>query len=522
MKRLKLLLLIVATFSPGLTTHLKAQLQKSEKQIEAMLLLNQRSTTNPTYSVPCATANFNLFATAAFSTGEAIDSPLSYFTTAAPPTGYFNYSRTAFVAGKGQSMDLVLMTNKNSAITLAYVYLFADWNRDGVFETDLGKHPITTVSTSETPGIKIPVSIPETAATGKTRIRAFLTTGNATTMNPNASLSSGYIHDFVVFISEPVSTPGKIRINTASNNSSWGNTVIESSTIPENGLYPTGSTVTFKAIKQGNVEFAGWSDGTSIVSTSTEYSITADAPVFLVGIFKTATATLEAPQTSTSDNPIWYQIKNAQTDTRLNRFLAYSTTIPAGYTTALRIEKPEDFSDRFLWRLEPSTNGMVKLVNKGTNLQLTADGTLNVSLNVQTSGSDFKIDPSGHANGSYSIKYNNNAVQLLNGGLSFNVVLFNAGVGTGSGWYFYRVPAISTSDRPSAIKKPQLYFGNDALLCNELSPGSNIAIYSVSGHALKHFSPTHESHTEPFNTKGAFLVVVKNSDNTCFTYKLIN
>lgn len=515
-------LILLTTISFLIITPANAQLQKSEKQLEAMLLLNQRSTQNPTYTVPCATANFNLFATAAFTAGEAIDAPLSYFTTVAPSTGYSNFSHTAFIAGKGQSMNLIVMTNKNTAIQSAYVYLFADWDRDGTFETDLGKHTLDGVASSENPGIKIPVSIPENAATGKSRIRAYLTTGNVSPANPNSSLASGYIHDFVIFISEPVSTPGKVLISTSSNNSLWGNTVIESSSLPENGRYPIGSTITFKAISQANVEFKGWSDGTAIVSTSTEYSATADAPIYLIGIFKTATATLEAPQTSTAAQPIWYQIKNAQTDTRLNRFLAYSATIPSGYTTALRIEKPEDFSDRFLWRLEPVANGMVKLVNKGTNLQVTADGSLNTALNAGTSGSDFKIDPSGHANGSYSIKYNNVATLLLNGGLSFNVVLYNAGVGTGSGWYFYRAPNLSTSYETSTLIKPSIQFINDELVCRELAPDCNIAIYSVSGHALKQFKTEQVNHTEPFRLKGAFIVVVKSTNNSSFTYKLIN
>ncbi|MCE1154856.1 MAG: RICIN domain-containing protein [Bacteroidales bacterium] len=521
MKHNSFIFFLLTTMSCLTIMPANAQLQKSEKQLEAMLLLNQRSTENPTYTVPCATANFNLFATAAFTVGEAIDTPLGYFATAAPSTGYCNYSRTAFIAGKGQYMHLAIMTNKNTSIASAYIYLFADWDRDGIFETDLGKHALTTVATSETPGVKIPISIPSTAVNGKTRIRAFLTTGNVTAIHPNGSLSSGYIHDFVVFVSEPVSTPGKVLITTASNNPSWGTTVIESNTLPENGRYPTGTAVTFKALRQGAVEFIGWSDGTELVSTSAEYTTTANATLFLVGIFKTATASLEAPQTSTANEPIWYQIKNAQTDTRLNRFLAYSATIPAGYTTALRIEKPEDFSDPFLWRLEPSATGMVKLVNKGTAMQVAADGTLNTALNVQTNGSDFKIDPSGHANGSYSIKYNNNATQLLNGGLSFNVVLYNAGVGTGSGWYFYRVPDLSTSVRPASYDKPLVSFVGDELHCARLTPGSSIALYSVSGHALLQFTASHTSHIQPFTPKGAFIAVVKTSGNTYFTYKLM-
>ncbi len=502
--------------------HTSAQQQKPEKQLEAMLLLNQQSTENPTYVVPCATANFNLFATAAFSAGEAIESPLSYFTNTAPGTGYLNYSRTAFVAGRGQSMQLSLITNKNTSITTAQAYVYADWDRDGNFESNHGKYSITHIATSDAPGVKINISIPDTAKTGKTRIRIFLTTANVTGFNPNSTLASGYIHDFVIFITSPVSTPGLTRINSAPNNPSWGSTLIESSTLPVNGCYPTGSTITFKAIRQGAAEFLGWSDGSTLVSTLTQYTTRADQPMYLMGVFKSATATLEAPQTSSADQPIWYQIKNAQTDTRLNRFLAYSTTIPAGYTTTLRIEKPEDFSDRFLWRLEPGTNGLVKLVNKGTNLQLAADGTLNVALNVQENGSEFKAEPSGHANGSYSIKYNNNAAQLLNGGLSFNVVLYNAGVGTGSGWYFYRVPDALTSLKHPSAHQPSVYFSNSELNIKGAETGSTVSIYNVSGHALQRFVTTSEAHREPFTQKGTYIIDIQATDHTHFISKLIN
>lgn len=505
-----------------LPVHTSAQQQKSEKQLEAMLLLNQQSTENPTYVVPCATANFNLFATAVFSAGEAIESPLSYFTTAAPGLGYQNFSRSAFVAGKGQSMQLALITNKNTGITAAYAYAFADWNRDGIFESNIGKHSITNIATSDAPGIRINISVPDTAKTGKTRIRIFLTTANVTGYNPNASLTSGYIHDFVIFVTPPVFTPGLTLINSAPNNPSWGSTLIESSTLPVNGRYPTGSSITFKAVRQGAVEFLGWSDGSTIISTQPQYTTTADQSMYLVGIFKSATATLEAPQTSSAQQPIWYQIKNAQTDTRLNRFLAYSATIPAGYTTALRIEKPEDFSDRFLWRLEPGTNGMVKLINKGTNLQLVADGTLNVSLNVQETGSEFKAEPSGNANGSYSIKYNNNAAQLLNGGLSFNVVLYNAGVGTGSGWYFYRIPNALTSTKQPSANQPSVYFSNTDLNVTGAETGSTVTIYNVSGHAIHRFKTTSEEHREPFTQKGIFIIFILHTDNTHFISKLIN
>jgi hypothetical protein len=496
--------------------------QKSENDLAEMILLNLRSVENPLYVIPCATANYSLYLTTAITVGDAVDAPLRYFTVSPPPGAYVNYSRTATIASRGRAMELNIMTGKSSTISTAYVYLFADWNRDGSFESSLGKHTITGINSSETPGVSASIEIPETARLGKTRIRAILTTLNATSINPNASVSSGYIHDFVLFIEEPTDDQGMIMINSSPNNPSWGTTLIESEAIPVDGRYPKNSIVTFKALKSGISEFVGWSDGKTIVSSELEYEITASAPMYLIGIFKTPTATLSAPEASSAENPVWFQIKNAQTDTRLDRFLAYSTTIPAGYTTALRIEKPENFSDTFLWRLDPADNGMVKLVNKGTGMQIAADGTLNQTLFVQPGGSTFKIDPSGHANGSYSIKLNGNATQLLNGGLSFNVVLFNAGVGTGSGWYFYKVPEITSSNRPTRTADIQTYINNNEIHITGAQIGSKATIYSLHGHAVQQFVISSAKQSQPFHLQGTYILLIENANKTHHTIKLMN
>ena len=78
--------------------------------------------------------------------------------------------------------------------------------------------------------------------------------------------------------------------------------------------------------------------------------------------------------------------------------------------------------------------------------QIYSSGVLETQeLTAEVNGSEFVIEPSGNANGSYSIKYEGNDGLLLNAkdGL-WKIVLYNAGVGTGSGWYFYRVPFTST------------------------------------------------------------------------------
>jgi hypothetical protein len=267
--------------------------------------------------------------------------------------------------------------------------------------------------------------------------------------------------------------------------------------------------------------FEGWSNGTQIVSTGEEYTFSVSEPVYLVAVFSKLMSRLEAPQTSTADKPVWYQIKNAQTDSRLNRFIAYDPAIPAGYITQLRIEKPEDFSDRFLWRLQPSANNQVKIVNKGSNKQIIADGTLNVSISVADTGSDFQVVSSGAANGSYSVKWNSINDRLLNGGLSFNIVLYNAGVGTGSGWYFYRVPDEVTAVETVKSAVSDIFLSDGLLIARNLMPQSELSVYNLLGHAVYTTIVAGTEISHPFDAKGVFVAVVRTPDAKYSTVKIM-
>ena len=157
---------------------------------------------------------------------------------------------------------------------------------------------------------------------------------------------------------------------------------------------------------------------------------------------------------------------NAHTDAnRRERYIAYDTNTGGDYSTALRVEKPANQTDKFLWRLEDAGNNRVYIVNKGTNLQISGSKVLEKEyFTASTLGSQFTIESSGHENGSYSIKYEGDNSYLLNAqDGTWGVVLYNAGIGTGSGWYFYRVPlktptGIENGDR-SVAPKAHLYDG---------------------------------------------------------------
>ena len=107
---------------------------------------------------------------------------------------------------------------------------------------------------------------------------------------------------------------------------------------------------------------------------------------------------------------------NAHTDAnRKERYIAYDTNTGGDYSTALRVEKPVNQTDKFLWRLEDAGNNRVYIVNKGTNLQISGSKVLEKEyFTASTLGSQFTIESSGHENGSYSIKYEGDNSYLLN------------------------------------------------------------------------------------------------------------
>ena len=350
----------------------------------------------------------------------------------------------------------------------------------------------------------------------------YFTTTNLATVNPTDVMASGYIYDFVLFTTENSGTSSTALVAVSSNNTSWGNAIVKTDSPTSDGKYPLNSSVTVQAIKANLCDFIGWSNGIEIVSTQAEYTFTVNAPVYLIAVFNTLTTILETPQTSTAGAPVWYQIKNAQTDDRLNRFIAYEESIPAGYTTALRIQKPEDLTDKFLWRLEASNNEMVKVVNRGANMQITSTGVNGVTLTASAVGSDFMLAPSGNANGSFSLKYNNVGTSLLNGDLGYKLLLYNGGAGTGSGWYFYRVPAdLFSGISKTNNSKYNVYSKQDFLFLEGMESGSQVNVYNLLGHSLLKYQVNSDKEQVSFSQKGVFLVLVQSNGAQLNTFKII-
>ena len=110
----------------------------------------------------------------------------------------------------------------------------------------------------------------------------------------------------------------------------------------------------------------------------------------------------KTPLVSTKDAQMWYQIKNATTHVdRSDRYITYKNTIPIGYYSQLRCERPATTEAPYLWRIEDAGGGLVRLINKDSEMEIGSAGSLSTVISVVDSGegAKYKIIDSGHENG---------------------------------------------------------------------------------------------------------------------------
>lgn len=407
----------------------------SSNPFETMIRLGRMNASNPLYAMPGGSAG-NVYVTSAVTSGDAVVYPLGYTRSSAPDKHFVIISKESSLVMRDNVFDLTVTENTDPSSQSITVY--TDWNRDGVFE-DTDVEPVVNASLKS---FTATFNVPADAELGKTRIRVRMESSKPS--SAEADVSGGRVYDFVVYVLDG-GERNDCFISVSASDSELGTAVIET---PANasGRYDKGTQVKVLAVvneeSQYDISFKGWQVSNEIVSEDAEYTFTVESSVHLVAVFEARKPELEAPQVSTEDAPIWYQIKNAHTaETRSNRYIAYDVNTTSEYSTALRAEKPADISDKFLWRLEDAGDGKVYLVNKGSDLQIYGKPVLETeALTCSENGSMFAVAESGNANGSYSIKFEGNEGLLLNAqDGTWKIVLYNAGIGTGSGWYFYHV-----------------------------------------------------------------------------------
>ena len=500
---------LVASALPIAAADTTADSYITSDPFETMVRLGRISENSPIYQMPAGSANGG-YITSATTSGNAIIYPLGYVKSSAPSSYFTIVSKetSLLIAGESFELNATMSVDPSSYVITAYT----DWDRNGTYE----KEAQTAQVNASTRSFVHPITIPETAALGKTRVR--IRVESSTPSSADASIS-GRIYDFVVYVME-ASDRTDCFISVTSNNNELGTALIE--TAPnEAGRYEIGSQVTVKAVineeSETVIDFKGWQEGGEIVSEEAVYTFTVSKSTSLIAVFEAAVPQLATPEVSTAENPIWYQIMNAHTsETRKERYIAYDTNIGGDYTTELRVEKPANQTDKFLWRLEDAGNNQVYIVNRGTDLRISGSKVLEtVNFTASATGNRFEIAPSGNANGSYSIKYEGDNSYLLNAkdGV-WSVVLYNAGIGTGSGWYFYKVsiktPTAIDDETQSVAPRARLYDGH--LTVTGLDGRNRVRVISLSGQLLGDYLATDTTFEGDLRYSERFIIVVIESE----------
>lgn len=220
------------------------------------------------YTLPCGVLD-NGYLTALDITGEQVLKELNYAASAKPTEYYTIYTTEKATVSVGQKFNLSATVAQMDENVTMYVYF--DWNRDGMFET---------MYTYNSADVAEEISVPEDAVVGKSRMRVRITNNALTDAEDDAV---GSIYDFIVNIAEP---QAKRTVTVVPNDPERGTVEI---LVGEESLKTYtcdyGTEVSVVAKPNGNLEFIAWKDNRTVVSTEKEYSFAVTENVDLVACF---------------------------------------------------------------------------------------------------------------------------------------------------------------------------------------------------------------------------------------------
>lgn len=250
------------------------------------------------YELPCASVGTR-YITRASIEGEGALVPMAYplpkvsgssvvnSSATKPSSGYVIYTSDKATLLAGSSASMMLRTNAKLA-TGDTLIVYADWNRDGVFETAQGINATTTVTTFDLP-------IPADAAVGKTRLRVRLTNNALYGADDEAT---GEVLDFIVNVTNE--RPEVYSVTVCSNDTLRGTAAITADGETE---------VTVTATPKGNASFSYWKEGNRLVSTKAAYTFTRDHNAVLTAYFTPNTEDATAISSVTADEPQALDVK---------------------------------------------------------------------------------------------------------------------------------------------------------------------------------------------------------------------
>lgn len=214
---------------------------------------------NQVYELPCGTLGSRYVARASID-GENVVRPMAYplpkqsgsnvvaGTATAPTSWYTLYTSDKAALACGQAFDFVVQLNA-APLVGQEAFVYADWNRDGIFET-MEQLAIKTKMTAT-------LTVPEDAVLGKTRLRVRLTNNGLTDAEDEVT---GQILDLVVEVVQ--SLPETVEVKVETNDPARGIVAVSSED----------ANTTVSATALGNASFVCWREGNKMVSVKSEYT----------------------------------------------------------------------------------------------------------------------------------------------------------------------------------------------------------------------------------------------------------
>lgn len=216
------------------------------------------------YQMPCGVLGEEYLSSVKIS-GKDVLKELTYESSVKPTSWYTLYTNDKGVVGKGTSFDLNMMTLGTVLETVVFVYF--DWNNDGVFETMYNLGNGTYLSQE--------ISVPSDAQEGKTRMRVRIT--NNLLMDAEDEVV-GQIADFIINVTaSQQQRTVKVNVNGA------GRGVVTLSDVADS--YPYGTLLNVTAEPKGNAEFICWKEGNRIVSVNPTHMFSVTHNIDLTAYF---------------------------------------------------------------------------------------------------------------------------------------------------------------------------------------------------------------------------------------------
>lgn len=245
------------------------------------------------YSLPCGTLDQGYLSRMKIH-GEQVLRELDYTATAQPSNYYTLYTTEKATVGIGQEFDFTArVSNMDENIT---VYVYFDWNRDGVFEA---------MKSYNESLINDAIAVPEDAVVGKSRMRVRITNNGLADAEDDAI---GSIYDFIINIAEP---QAQRTVTVAPNDPERGSVELlvgEESVQSYTGDY--GQEVTAVATPNQELDFIAWKDNRTVVSTDKEYNFTISENVDLVACFSpNSSFTTDIQGAQVNQNNFIYEIQ---------------------------------------------------------------------------------------------------------------------------------------------------------------------------------------------------------------------